>query len=137
MKGNGPKPSFGLEECTSPYDQRVGDDGEQVQPWLLSGLRRVRRWQRGHAAHYAVDYVTLGELPDGRWIAEHSDVKVQSRVYRSRPAAERRITELMWNGRWEEVPAEYDAAGKPVGDGWVRLGSAWVQARSEDTPEDR
>lgn len=113
------------------------DDGERVDAWLLPGLQRIRRWQSGHASHYAAHTVTLGALPDGRWVAEDSNVQSGSRAYRSREAAELRLTELMWEGSWREVPAAYDAFGKPVGGGWVGRGGAWVRESSEDTPKDR
>lgn len=77
--------------------------------------------------------MTLGELPDRRWVVEHSDVKIGSRAYRSPERAEQAATELMWQGDWVEVPAAYGANGQPVGEGWVRRGGGWV--RSEDAPE--
>lgn len=101
--------------------------GETAQPWNLEGLRRVRRWQRGHADHYAVDYATLGVLPDGRWVAEHSDTSIGTTVYGSREDAETRLTEWMWHGIWQEIPAAYGPDGKPIGEGWTRRGSRWVR----------
>lgn len=114
----------------------MADDGERVQPWQMPGLRRIRRWQSGHASHHAARHVTLAALPDGRWLAEDSDVKQGSRVHRTRSGAEQRLTELMWDGDWQEVPAAYDSAGRPLDGGWVRLGSGWVRdPRSEDAAD--
>lgn len=106
-----------------------------MQPWELGGLRRVRRWRRGHISHWECRHVALGQLPDGRWVVEHTDVKVGARAYQSPERAERAVTELMWQGDWVEVPAVYRANGQPAGEGWVRRGGTWV--RSEDAPEQR
>ncbi|MEU7978262.1 hypothetical protein AB0B63_06990 [Micromonospora sp. NPDC049081] len=101
--------------------------GEPVQPWLLPGLQRVARWQRGHTGHHAAAHVTLGQAGDGRWIAEHTDLNVGSYAHPTREQAERQITEWMWHGQWVEVPATYQADGTPHGHGWVRHGSQWVR----------
>ncbi len=101
--------------------------GEPVQPWLLPGLHRVGRWQRGHVGHHATRHVTLGVLPDGRWVAEHTDLTVGSYAHPTREAAERQATEWMWEGEWHEVPAAYGADGQPHGEGWIRRGSQWIR----------
>ncbi|WP_328344767.1 hypothetical protein [Micromonospora sp. NBC_00421] len=102
--------------------------GKRVQPWNLPGLQRVRRWQQGHTGHHAARHVALGELPDGRWIAEHADLTIGSYTHPTREAAEQQLTEWMWDGEWHEVPAAYKADGQPYGDGWVRRGSQWVRS---------
>ncbi|WP_433460684.1 hypothetical protein [Micromonospora sp. CA-248212] len=103
----------------------MADDGERVDPWLLTGLRRLRRWQHGHTAGYGARHLTLGQMGDGRWLVEDSDTARESRAYLSRERAERQLAELMWDGDWQEVPAVIDARGSA--DGWVRRGGAWMR----------
>lgn len=113
------------------------DDGEQVQPWLVPGLRRIQRWRHGHITHHAMREVTLGRMPDGRWLVEHSDVKVGSYAYRSEQRARQRIAALTVGEGWLEAPAEYDAAGTPTSGGWRRAGGGWVRdSPSQDTADD-
>jgi len=103
----------------------VADEPERVQPWLLPGLQRIRRWQSGHTSGYGARHLTLGQTPDGRWIVEDTDVRRGSYAYRSRERAERELAELMWSGDWREVPAVIDAHGQAVG--WVRRGGTWTR----------
>ncbi|MCG5464244.1 hypothetical protein MED01_002409 [Micromonospora sp. MED01] len=101
------------------------DDGEQVQPWLLTGLRRLRRWQQGHTSGSDSRHVTLGLMGDGRWLVEHTDIRVGSYAYRSRERAEQEAAKHMRDGDWHEVPAVLDANGQA--EGWVRRGNTWMR----------
>ncbi|MEU0078582.1 hypothetical protein ABZY58_11850 [Micromonospora tulbaghiae] len=103
------------------------DDGERVQPWLVQGLRRLQRWRRGHEQTHAAREVTLGRMPDGRWLVEVSDVRVPSLAYRTEEDARRRVTALTASGGWTEIPAVYDASARPVGEGWQRRGGQWYR----------
>lgn len=96
-------------------------------PWLLTGLQRVRRWQLGHGGGFGSRHVTLGRMADGRWLAEDSDTARGSYAYRTRERAERQLAELMWDGKWQEVPASLDANGRAVGGGWTRRGNTWMR----------
>ncbi|MFI1194096.1 hypothetical protein ACH4T9_12675 [Micromonospora sp. NPDC020750] len=113
----------------------AGEEGERVEPWLLHGIRRHRRWQHGHTAHWASRHVTLGQLADGRWLVEHTDVTIGSRAYRSQERAQQEIGRLTADGEWTEVPAAYGADGKPIGEGWQRSGGNWVRVPGV-TPSD-
>jgi len=108
----------------------VAGDGEKIQPWLLPGLQRLRRWQHGRTSGAGSRHVTLGRTADGRWLAEDSDVARGSRAYRSRERAEHALTELMWDGDWQEVPAVLDHNGRA--EGWVRRGGAWMRAEADE-----
>lgn len=112
-------------EGSRPTLGGVTDDGEKVQPWLLPGLRRLRRWQHGHSSGFGSRHITLGRMADGRWLVEDTDVRRGSHAYRSRERAEQAATELMWDGDWQEVPAVIDAHG--LADGWVRRGGTWMR----------
>lgn len=113
------------------------DDGEQVLPWQVEGLRRLQRWRHGHIAHHALREVTLGRLPDRRWLVEHSDVRVPSLAYRGEDAARRRVADLTRGEGWVEVPAELDANGNPTSGKWRRSGGTWLRdPSSEHTAED-
>ncbi|MER7331650.1 MULTISPECIES: hypothetical protein [unclassified Micromonospora] len=116
----------------------MGDDGERIEPWLLHHVRRIQRWQYGHTTHWASRHVTIGLLADGRWMVEHTDVTVGCRAYRDEQRARDVAAELTAVGEWVEVPAAYDAAGQPVGDGWVRRGGSWWRdTTSQETTDDR
>lgn len=113
------------------------DDGEQVLPWQVQGLRRLQRWRHGHVSHHALREVTLGRMPDGRWLVEHSDVRVPSLAYRGEQRARQRVAELTAGDGWVEVPAELDAAGNPTSGGWRRAGGTWLRDPGlEDTPDE-
>ncbi|MEV5211314.1 hypothetical protein AB0K35_27960 [Micromonospora sp. NPDC053740] len=103
----------------------MAGDGDQVQPWLLSGLRRVRRWQHGHTSGSDSRHVTLGLMADGRWLVEHTDIRVGSHAYRSRERAEQEAANHMRACDWQEVPAALDANGHA--EGWVRRGNTWMR----------
>lgn len=105
----------------------MADDGEKVEPWLLTGLQRLRRWQYGHSAGFGSRHLTLGQMADGSWLAEDSDTARGSHAYRTRERAERELTALMWDGQWTEVPAVLNAQGQPVGGGWIRRGNTWMR----------
>lgn len=105
----------------------MGVDGEKVEPWLLTGLQRLRRWQLGHTSGFGARHLTLGRMADGRWLVEDTDVRRGSHAYRSRERAERQLAELMWDGEWQEVPAVLNAQGQPVGGGWTRSGNTWIR----------
>jgi len=109
----------------------VADEPERVEPWLLPGLQRVRRWQSGHTSGYGARHLTLGHMADGRWLVEDTDVARGSHAYTRRDDAERQLTELMWDGDWQEVPAVLDARGQPVGGGWTRSGNTWIRDKPE------
>ncbi len=108
----------------------MAGDGEKVEPWLLPGLQRVRRWQSGHTAGSDSRHITLGHTPDGRWVVEHTDIRVGSHAYRTRERAEQALTELMWDGDWHEVPAVIGANGKA--EGWTRRGNLWARDKPSD-----
>lgn len=103
------------------------DEGERVEPWLLDGLRRVRRWRYGYIFHRQCRHVTLAVLADGRWLVESTDRQVGPRAYRTERRARDVAAQLVSSEGWVEVPAQYDAYGKPLGDGWRRLGGEWVR----------
>ncbi len=105
----------------------MADDGERVDPWLLTGLQRLRRWQYGHSSGFGSRHVILGRMADGRWLAEDSDTARGSHAYRSKERAERQLAELMWDGQWAEVPAVIDANGRA--EGWTRRGNTWMRDR--------
>lgn len=114
----------------------MAGDGEQVQPWLLGPVRRVQRWQFGSTTHWQSRHVTLGQLADGRWLVEHSDVRVDSRAYRREQRARQVAAELTAGDGWREVPAEFGGDGNPTSPGWYRSGGAWLRGdRSQDAPE--
>lgn len=115
----------------------AADGGEQVEPWLLHQQRRVQRWQRGHVTHWACQYVTLAELPDGRWLVDHSDVKVGCRAYHSEARARQVVAEHTAGDGWREVPAAYNPDTTPVGDGWVRRGGTWWRDGASEQAADQ
>ncbi len=108
----------------------MADDGEKVDPWLLTGLRRLRRWQSGHTAGFGARHLTLGQMADGRWLVEDTDIRRGSHAYRSRERAERELAERMWDGDWSEVPAVIDAHNQA--EGWVRRGNTWMRDGQQD-----
>lgn len=112
------------------------DDGERVEPWLLHHVRRLQRWQYGHTTHWAVRYITLGQLADGRWLVEHSDTTIGCWAYRSEERAQEEIRRHTAGREWREVPAAFGPDAKPIGDGWVRRGGSWARDPSI-TPDGR
>lgn len=103
------------------------EDGEPITPWLIHGVRRVQRWRSGHVSHHACRHVTLGALTDGRWMVEHSDVRVGSRAYPDEQTAREVAKALLAEGEWRRVPAEYDDGGQPTEPGWRRSGGDWYR----------
>lgn len=97
--------------------------GEPIQPRHTPGIRRVRRWRKGHISHWACQHVTLAELADGRWLVEHATHG--ARTYPDRAQAEAVATRMTNSSEWVEVPAAYGPDGQPVGPGWVRRGGTW------------
>lgn len=114
----------------------MSDDGERVLPWLIGPIRRIQRWQYGHTSHWGSRHVTLGRLPDGRWMVEHSDVKIGARAYHDEQRARHAAGRLTARDGWREVPAAFDGSGQPTEPGWYRSGGTWLR-RSEDAADDR
>lgn len=104
-----------------------GGNGERIEVWNAEGFRRVQRWQSGHLSHWQCRHVTLGVLPDGRWVVDHTDVRIGARAYPSEARARQAVAELMARGGWSEVPAEFGADGQPTTSGWVRRGGTWFR----------
>lgn len=81
-------------------------------------------------------HVTLGRMPDGRWLVEHSDVRVPSLAYWDEQRARQRVADLTAGDRWVEVPVRFGPGHEPTDPGWRRAGGTWVRDdRSEQAPE--
>ena len=102
-----------------------GGEGKRVEVWQLPGLQRVQRWQSGAISHWQCKHVTLGVLPDGRWVVDHTDPRIGGRIYRAEDEARAAAGRLMADGDWIEIPANYNADGQPTTSGWVRRGGQW------------
>ena len=102
-----------------------GGEGERVDVWMLPNLRRVQRWQFGAISHWRCRHVTLGTLPDGRWVVDHTDPRIGGHIYPNEQEARTAAGRLMADGEWFEIPANYGADGQPVGSDWVRRGGQW------------
>ena len=98
---------------------------ERVQLHLENGVRRVLRWRSAGSASTRCRFVTIGQMADGRWFADHSR-EPDSLVCRDQAHAEHVTAEWMAAGRWWRTPAEFDAAAQPIGDGWRLVGSEWI-----------
>lgn len=104
-----------------------GGDGERIEVWNATGFRRVQRWQTGHLSHWQCRHVTVGTLPDGRWVVDHTNTHIGARAYPTEARARQVADQMMAGGEWHEVPAEMDATGQPTTPGWVRRGGSWFR----------
>lgn len=94
----------------------------------------LARWTRGDPGTWSTRTIELGQLPDGRFYVRMSGTG-QDYAFPDYAHADRAVGELMAvpparasDGDWYEIPATFNARGKPVDPGWRLVAGRWTRA---------
>jgi hypothetical protein len=101
---------------------------ERVDLNWQHGKRPHRRWRTGNLNGSNEQFVTVGELEDGRFYAWHTGRKGGAYVFVTEREACDVVDRWLADGRtWSPVPAVFDARGNPADGGrWWLRGQEWM-----------